>query len=541
MTLKRKTRFHYLLRVTVPSLFFIFVVATLSKNIPPLAATTSRILTVSPGGSTTSTVCSTSIPCRTIQQAIDLSTPGDTIEILPGVYKAFKVMNKSDLTIRAQSSDVTVLADPNLYSGALVVRIDNSHHITLEGISATNAASAGGMNGRGAFITLSNYITLRNNTFLNNEDDGVTTGNSHNTLIEGNTFFNSTHHGLYISNSSDNITIRKNKLYNIAGSALQVNAAENGLSGEDGISTNVLIEQNTIFNSGQGMNLLGIQDSTIRNNLLWGNVGTGIVLSRDDDACARAPEGPKNINVFHNTVIMGGGARYPIQIKESLGPIRIKNNIFSSIDTNRGFLDIYNKTLTCQKTPSQDIGNTVSDYNIFTGPTARIALNDWQTFKSLAEWQALGKDTHSQTFSDTASLFSDGTSYRLSMSSPARNSGTTDAGVVTDIDDETRPSGSAPDSGSDEFMEPDLTPLSITKVTSRSVVRSGKIISITLRYQNSNQVTVPSVTITDTIPSGFNYIPNSSSGVLQGATLAWNLGSLAPQAEGTLTYQLINP
>lgn len=537
---KRKTRSTFVLRV----FFFIISLALLGTfsyfYSRPTASTTGRVLTVSTNGSVTSADCTLSLPCRTIQQAVDSAVAGDTIEVLPGTYKAFKILSKSDLTIRAKETGVTVIADLSIFGGAIVLRINESTRITIEGLTVSNAIANSSMSGRGAFITLSDAITLRNNTFQNNQDTGVTTGHSHNTLIQGNTFFNSSSHGLYISNSSDNITIQKNKFYNIGGSALQVNAAANGLSGEDGISRNVLIEQNTIFNAGQGMNLLGVQDSTVRNNLLWGNNGTGIVLARDDDTCTRAPQGPKNISVLHNTVIMATGARYPLQVKESLGAIQLRNNIFSTTDTNRGFLDISNKPPTCPKITSSDLANINSDYNIFTGPTARIALNDWQTFKTFPEWQALGKDTHSRTLGDTSSLFVGGVTYRLASTSPARNTGTITT-VLNDIDDDSRPSGNAPDIGSDEFLEPDLTPLSVVKVTDRSVIRHGKTALVTLTFENPNSVSVPRITITDTIPSDFSYVPNSASsnGSAQSNTVTWSLGSIAPQEQKSLTYLIM--
>jgi parallel beta-helix repeat protein len=110
---------------------------------------------------------------------------------------------------------------------------------------------------------------------------GILTGWSDNILIENNNVSRSElEHGIYLGNSADGAIVRNNIVWGNRDSGIQFNA-DRHLAG-DGIMSRNRIEGNVVYGNGVGggaaINLDGVQDSVIQNNLLYDNHSTGIVL-----------------------------------------------------------------------------------------------------------------------------------------------------------------------------------------------------------------------------------------------------------------------
>jgi parallel beta-helix repeat protein len=117
--------------------------------------------------------------------------------------------------------------------------------------------------------------------------------------------------------------------------------------GGDGLISNALVSGNVIYNNaklnaqgqpggGSGINMDGVQNSRIENNLLFNNHASGISLYSIDGA-----EGSKNNVVVNNTVYQAAG-RLGVISKWSTSTVR---NIWSA-STRRAAIDISCTSLT---------------------------------------------------------------------------------------------------------------------------------------------------------------------------------------------------
>ena len=122
--------------------------------------------------------------------------------------------------------------------------------------------------------------------------------------------------------------------------------------------------------------------------------------------------------------------------------------------------------------------------------------------------------------------------------SPAIDAGTLDGAPLSDIDDELRPWGSAPDVGADELSLPCV--LRAAKVVSASQARYGDTLTYTLRVTNTTPLTTVTAILTDVLPAAVRYVPTTliaSQGVAayHTGTVTWT-GTLVPS--DTVTIKL---
>lgn len=305
--------------------------------------------------------------------------------------------------------------------------INDSSYVTVDGLRS--------FNGNRAALRIQNgdHVTVRNCVFGNNSYWGILTGQSPDLLIENNECFGSSNqHGIYVANSADRPIVRGNRCHHNNGSGIQLNADVNTPPG-DGIITGALIENNLIYDNGRGggggLNLDGVQDSIIRNNLLFTNHASGIIFFQIDGA-----EGPRGNQVLHNTIDQATDGRWALGIKQTSGTNYVRNNILLNRHSFRGGIQFGDPT---------DASRTDTDFNV----VSIISTNDGDTTLTLAQWKLLGQDAHSVTGA-LASVFVDANAgnYLLRTNSPALDIAQP-SGVTNDFDGNSRPSGSAPDIG----------------------------------------------------------------------------------------------
>jgi parallel beta-helix repeat protein len=341
-------------------------------------------------------------PWATLQHAADTVVAGDTVVVRPGSYVGFMLQSSG-----APGAPITFSGLP----GAVInerndttpdgINLENwgdggagaIHHIVIEGLSVTGTDRAG-IRFVGGEEEHAHHITVRNCESYDNQVWGILSGHADDVLVEDCVLHdNHEQHGVYLSNSSDRCTTRGNIIYGNDDCGIHHNGDVS--LGGDGVMSNCLIENNIIYNNGFGdggsaINCDGVQDSIIRNNLVFGNGASGISLYMID-----AGEPATGNTVVNNTIVMpGGNARWCLNVQNDSGAgLKVYNNIFFNYHSFRGAIDINDASL-----PGFE-----SDYNVVI---ARFVINDGNQL-DLGEWRsATGQDMHSIE-ADPASVLAD--------------------------------------------------------------------------------------------------------------------------------------
>jgi len=391
----------------------------------------------------------------TLQHAADIAAPGDSFYILSGTYTGFDIrVNGSPnapIVFKAAGDVVINLPNSETDDG---INIENAGWIVIDGFNVINQPRAG------IRAAVSDFVVIRNNSCNENGRWGIFTAFTDDIVIEKNICTNSIdEHGIYVSNSSDRPVVKNNQCFGNSGCGLHFNGDIS--MGGDGIISNAVIEGNILHDNGLGggsaINMDGVQESIIINNLIYNNYATGIALYMID-----AAEGSKNNKVYNNTISNPSDARWGIiAVNGSTGNI-LYNNIIINHHNFRGSISI----------DESSMENFISDYNLITD---RMSSDDGESNMSLEEWQSLGYDLHSALAPPENELFTNYLTedYTLIEGSEAVDKGTNYVSeiITTDLNNLSRPQGDGFDIGAYEYSTP-------------SGINSGIILSDFLLYQN---------------------------------------------------------
>jgi parallel beta-helix repeat protein len=373
-------------------------------------------------------------PFAEIRDALAVAAAGDTILVADGSYKGFTLDGfhataAARLTITAQGIGAQVVVTTDRSDNRDTIFLNDCSYVTLEGLRSYNANRAA------VRISESQFITVRNGVFGDNATWGIFTGFSDDLLIENNECYGSVEqHGIYVSNSAKRPVVRGNRIHHNAGCGLHMNG---DLSmGGDGIISGALVEKNVIWENGaatggSAINMDGVQDSVIRDNLLINNHASGICAYQIDGAA-----GPKGDVIANNTIVMASNGRYAVQLSETTGVNTVRNNVLYNLNPNRGGLAIGSE--------AADTANVDSDYNIFPFEAPYVATDDWDNRYTLAQWQGRGLELHSFV-GKRAELFVNPTTdvatadYHLLTGSAAIDSGDDDTVTPGEADLDGRP------------------------------------------------------------------------------------------------------
>ena len=375
-------------------------------------------------------------PWGTLQHAADRVAPGDIVTVAAGSYAGFDLR-----TSGTHTAPITFSAQPG-------ATIDRDNSTTTDGINLEAASwivvegfEVVGVTRAGIRAVLCEHVTIRANRTDQNGRWGIFTGFCDDLLLEDNECSRSgDEHGIYLSNSGDRPTVRGNLLWGNAGCGLHMNG---DLSmGGDGLISQALIEQNIIWNNGDptggsGINCDGVQDSIIRNNLLFDNHASGISLYRTDGA-----EGSKRNLVINNTVINADDGRWALNIQSGSTDTTALNNLLYSHHSWRGAVDV----------STDSLDGLVCDHNAVED---RFTLDGGDSVLTLAEWQAAtGQDAQSISGEPAAWLVNpQGEDHHLAEGSAAVDAGTDDQAPSTDLAGDPRPCGEGWDIGAYELQQ----------------------------------------------------------------------------------------
>lgn len=390
---------------------------------------------VAPGGSNVGSGGS-GAPWATLQYAANRVAPGDRVVVRAGNYKGFQLT-----TSGTAANPIEFFAEPGVLIDTPTtgagnqdgINLELASHIIIDGFSVTGMPRAG-VRSVGLANNMAGFVTIRNVHAYDNGRWGIFTGHVNDLLIENNeTSGSNLEHGIYVSNSGDRPTIRNNATWGNHGAGIHMNG--DASLGGDGLITGALVSGNLIygnaanlgsgFGGGSGINMDGVQNSRVENNLLYDNHASGISLFMEDGAA-----GSSGNVVVNNTIHQASNGRWALNIQNGSTDNTVLNNVIVTQHSFRGAIDISTNSLP----------GFVSDYNAIA---SRFTTNGGDSILSLAQWQtATGQDAHSFT-ATPAQLFENWNAgdYRLRSDSPALNKGTATAAPTVDIVGTPRPAG----------------------------------------------------------------------------------------------------
>ena len=410
-------------------------------------AATTRTLYVSPSGNDKA-FGSAQAPWRTLQKAADATRPGDTVLVSAGSYAGFIMgwdakksgLPSAPISFKAAAGTIINARNAKTPDG---INLEGASYIVIDGFSIKNETKT--LDRAGIRSVRNSGVVIRNNRCEGMGTWGIFTSFSENVLIEKNITANSVkEHGIYVSNSADNPVVRQNTVFGNADSGIQLNGDVS--QGGNGIISGALIEANMIHangtRGGAGINLDGVQNSVVRNNLLYDNHSSGIALFQD---CGGGPS--KNNLVVNNTVIQAENGRWAIKITGKATGNVVYNNILHHLGRSRGAVAI-----------SPDcVAGLISDFNIVDG---RFTRDGGDSILSLSQWrEAVAQDVHSLAATPERLFVNPAADdYHLCAGSPALNAGTTlpppRQAPATDLEGRQRTHGAKEDIGAYESADP---------------------------------------------------------------------------------------
>jgi hypothetical protein len=389
-------------------------------------------------------------PWRTIQRAVSQPVaPGDIVMVADGTYVgwATDIAGTPSAPIQWIASGSQVIIDRPVVGGPGNpndnIRLMYADYNVIDGFQSTNAPRAGIAVRGDPDQPIVGAIVRRCNAH-DNQTWGIFDAFAERVTYELNVCSGSRdQHGIYHSNSGDDPVIRSNVCFGNHAAGLHMNG--DASQGGDGVISRALIEQNVIYGNGvgggAGINMDGVQDSLIRNNLLYDNHASGMICYQIDGGA------PSKGNVFvNNTVIMADDGRWALKVVDGATGCVAFNNVLYRNHAFRGSISL----------DAASLPGFVSDHNVVVD---RFSIDGDNTKISLAEWQSItGQDVHSILIDVTTlpDFFVDPghADWHLKDASPA-----VDAGLATlsghaappvDFEGDPRPAGSGFDIGADE-------------------------------------------------------------------------------------------
>ena len=344
-------------------------------------------------------------PWRTLDHAASKVEPGSTVIVRAGHYRGFSLSTsgRAEQPIRFLAKPGAIIDDPAHPDG---INLEGASFVEIRGFRITGAARAG------IRAVDCEHVTIRDNVVDNNGKWGILTGFCDDLKIVDNESSRAVEqHGIYVGNTTARPLVQGNEVWGNRLGGVHVNGDRH--MGQEGIVTEARIIGNVIRDNGKagasGINLDGVRDSVIANNLLYGNESTGIALYRIDGGK------PSTGNaIVHNTVVMPRHkARWALLLRDGATDNTIYNNIFVNEHPRRGAIMASRDSLRGLK----------SDANLLT---ERFTVDDGNTTLGLNAWRELtGQDGHSGPAPAIDALFADPRQgdFRPTPESPARAAG----------------------------------------------------------------------------------------------------------------------
>jgi parallel beta-helix repeat protein len=437
------------------------VAAVLFCAAVPAAATTTYHVASTPGASDANPGTEGQ-PWATLQHAVDFPAvgAGDVIMVHAGTYAGARIERSGSqaqpITLRAAAGENVLLDDASPAAAHnSVLEVENFAGTVSWWVIEGFSVDGGETHFSGIDLRDTVGIVVRGNSVTGAFRTGIFTAFSDDVVIEANESFANCEHGIYHSNSGDRPLIRGNRLHGNSSAGIHMNADLS--QGGDGIISDAVVEDNLAWDNGGGLcgftggaagiNMDGVVDSLIRNNLIWDEHASGIAVYRIDGAvCSQGNR------ILNNTVLTAADGRWAyVQVDFDGTPPagcpdnELANNVFWSAHGFRGAISLD------EPNPSGFASRSNTVEGVFS-------VDDGNTTIGLAAWQALGHDAGSQVIANAtalAALFENmaGADFHLAPTSDAIDAGEPRADVAADLEGIPRPQGTGWDAGAYEALE----------------------------------------------------------------------------------------
>ncbi|HEX6131535.1 MAG TPA: right-handed parallel beta-helix repeat-containing protein, partial [Actinomycetota bacterium] len=386
---------------------------------------------VATGGSDAADGLSIPTAWATLGKAASVVDPGDTVHVLDGGYQGFHLERSgapgAPITFVAEGDAVLVTADNGTTPDG--INLEGASHVVVDGFVVDGRTRAG------VRAVLGEHVTIRNCRLGQNGRWGILTGFVDDVVIEDNEAHHSViEHGIYVSNSGDRPIIRRNHVHDNHANGIHMNG--DASLGGDGVISGALVERNVVHGNGvgggSGINMDGVVDGVVRNNLLYDNHASGISLYRIDGGA-----GSSGNLVVNNTVVNAADGRWALNVRDGSTGNVVRNNVLFTAHAFRGSITI----------DAASLAGFVSDNNVVMD---RFTTDDGDSVLDLAAWQALGHDASSVVATPEELFEVPGVDFHLKAGSPAIDLGTLVGAPSEDLDGAPRPVGAAIDAGAYE-------------------------------------------------------------------------------------------
>jgi len=233
---------------------------------------------------------------KTIQEAVNNATDGDTIQVAPGIYREHVVVAKS-LTIVGENPQTTIvdgtangtvfdLEGSNIYIAGFTIRnagnshnavvsekeiVTNDYHRIVNNIITTSQY--------GVSLGYSKSNTVFNNTFIDNAPGGIYLYRADNTNITANTITDSAFgikvayslNCIFIGNTVSQTSFAIHLTASSTGNTVRRNIMSGKTAGVYSSSDSVTIDHNTITDGAYGIYLYNCKYGSIYYNTLMDN------------------------------------------------------------------------------------------------------------------------------------------------------------------------------------------------------------------------------------------------------------------------------
>lgn len=306
------------------------------------------------------------------------------------------------------------------------INADETQNLLIRNSSILRTQLSGGRGG--GLVASGTGLQVLNSTFVGNGKDKIGAHNIyvrhlHDAVIHGNSMSGGSNLGIVLHGSSQNVVIRANDIF---GNSNGIDVT--GGYAESEVFDNITIENNRIRDNGhrlndQGYGLLlnSMVNSSVRNNLVYGN-RLGALNLRDANT---GDTSTNNVQIYQNLFQDPGTGWGVVFNGAALSKIDVRNNILVQLSATRAALTKN------QATPEAALNLNNNLYYSPTSTTGRVVQYNGSLLTPAELTAVTGKESAGK-YADP--VFVNGAQYdfRVQLASPARKQGAP-VGVLRDF------------------------------------------------------------------------------------------------------------